>query len=229
VVSLLETADRSDDRLFYKGLGVVLLVALSLRALFLFTAYTHDIYWDLLLLDSQIYRETATRIAGGDWIAGSEAFTLGPLYPYVLGLLLWVFGEGHGVAYVFQQVLGLGSIAMTGLIGRHCFGSRAGIVAAALMALYAPLPMMELKIMASTLAVFLALSGTLLLMRAHARWSLPGCLWAGRMRRPSSSTSSTGVPSTSGPAGIWKKRLPSAGGNSRLSKICQFSLVTDRT
>lgn len=179
MVSLREPADRSDDLFFYKGLGVVLLAALLLRAFFLFAAYTHDIYWDLLLLDAQIYRETATRIAGGDWIAGSEAYTLGPLYPYVLGLLLWIFGEGNGVAYVFQQVLGLGSIAMTGLIGRHCFGSRAGIVAAALMALYAPLPMMEMKIMASTLSVFLALSGTLLLMRAHARWSLPGFLWAG--------------------------------------------------
>jgi len=179
VVSLREPADRSDDIVYYRGLGVVLLAALLLRALFLYTAYTHDAYWDLLLLDAEIYREIATRIAGGDWIAGSEAYTLGPLYPYVLGLLLRMFGEGNGVAYIFQQLLGLGSIAMTGAIGRHCFGSRAGIAAAALMALYAPLPMMELKIMASTLGVFLALSGTLLLMRAHARRSLPGCLWSG--------------------------------------------------
>ncbi|HET6277500.1 MAG TPA: hypothetical protein VFG08_01810, partial [Candidatus Polarisedimenticolia bacterium] len=119
-MSLREPADRSDDIVYYRGLGVVLLAALLLRAVFLYTAYTHDAYWDLLLLDSQIYREIATRIAGGDWIAGSEAYTLGPLYPYVLGLLLRVFGEGNGVAYIFQQLLGLGSIAVTGAIGRHC-------------------------------------------------------------------------------------------------------------
>ncbi len=125
----------TEERQFRKGLGLVLLGALVFRALFLMMAHAHPIYWDLHLLDSQIYRDTAARIAAGDLIGGDEAYTLGPLYPYVLATLEWLFRGGKGGVYIFQQILGLGSIVLTDLIARRCFGARAGVAAASLVAL----------------------------------------------------------------------------------------------
>jgi 4-amino-4-deoxy-L-arabinose transferase-like glycosyltransferase len=168
----MRDADDS-ERLFRRGLGAILLIAAVLRIVYLTQTLGQPLLRDLLILDSRSYDRMAGLIASGDLAAGEEAFSLGPLYPYFLALLRTLFGEGTGVIYTIQQILGLGNIALTASLARRCFGVRAALVAAALTALYGPMAMLELKVMASTLAVFLSLASLQLLLTARERaWRL---------------------------------------------------------
>jgi len=158
--------DRDAAR-FGRGMVYVLVGAAVLKAVVLLETLSIPLYKDFLLLDSKRYKAMAETIASGDWIAGTEAYSLGPLYAYFLAVLQMLFGGDTLVIYVVQQLLGLASLALTGWLGYRFFGVRAGIAGAVLMALYAPVAMMELKVMASTLAVFLALLGVVALVRVR--------------------------------------------------------------
>lgn len=173
--------DPDDGRVFRRGMLRVLAVAAVLRAVYLIETLRVPFYKDFLLLDSKGYWEMAELIAAGDWLAGSEAYTLGPLYPYFLALLRAVAGSDTVAVFGAQQLLGLASLWLTGWIARACFGARAGVAAAAVMALYAPVALMELKVMASSAALFLGLATVALLLRARQErwrgWALfPGLL-----------------------------------------------------
>lgn len=171
-------ADAS-ERLFRWGLAAVLSLAAALRFVYLTQTLSDPLLRDLLILDSRIYDEMAAVIAGGDWSAGREPYSLGPLYAYFLALLRGVFGEGSGAVYVVQQGLGLGSIALTALLARRCFGVRVALVAAALTALYGAMALLEMKVMSSTLAVFASLASLELLLRARERGGWLAACFAG--------------------------------------------------
>jgi 4-amino-4-deoxy-L-arabinose transferase-like glycosyltransferase len=171
----------AEGRLFRRGMFGVLAGAAVLRAIYLIETLRVPFYKDFLLLDSKHYKEMAEMIAAGDWLAGSEAYTLGPLYPYLLAVLQVVASGDTLAIFAMQQLMGLASLWLTGWIARACFGARAGIAAAALMALYAPIALMELKVMASSTALLLCLAALALLLRAREeRWRgravLPGLL-----------------------------------------------------
>jgi 4-amino-4-deoxy-L-arabinose transferase-like glycosyltransferase len=159
----------------------VLAGALAIRAIYLIETLRIPFYKDFLLLDSKRYKEMAELIAAGDWLAGSEAYTVGPLYSYLLALLQVTVSGDTAAIFVMQQLLGLASLWLTGWLACVCFGARAGIAASALMALYAPVALMELKVMATSTALFLGLAAVALLVRARReRWGwrslLPGLL-----------------------------------------------------
>ncbi|MFQ5418676.1 MAG: glycosyltransferase family 39 protein, partial [Myxococcota bacterium] len=80
-----------------------------------------------------------------------------------------LFGQGTAPIFLVQQILGLGAVALTAFLARRCFGVRPALAAAALLGLYGQLAMLELKVMASTLAVFLSLASLLLLLTARER------------------------------------------------------------
>jgi len=175
------SAAADETRVFHRGMLWVLVGAAVLKTLYLIETLRIPFYKDFLLLDSKHYKKTAEMIAAGDWLAGSEAYTLGPLYSYLLALLQGVAGGDTVAIFVMQQILGLASLWLTGWMARACFGARAGIAAAALMALYAPIALMELKVMASSATLFLGLSAAASLLRTREkqwRWRalLPGLL-----------------------------------------------------
>src|SRR5262245_22680705 len=93
----------------------VFLAALALRPL-----YVNDLrpagLAALLRLDPLYYHEWALRIAGGD-LRGREAFEMSPLYPYLLGFVYKLFGEGPIVPRVLQSILGSLTCAGTALLG----------------------------------------------------------------------------------------------------------------
>ncbi len=160
---------KRDSRCFGVGLALILLIAAALRALYLADTLRDPLLRNLLILDSRSYDAMARVIAGGDWSAGDETFSLSPLYPYFLALLRGLVGDGTGVVYAAQQLLGLGSVALTALIARRCFGTGAALVAAGLIALYGAMAMLEVKVMASTLSVFGSLASLQLLLVARER------------------------------------------------------------
>ena len=158
---------------FRSWLVGVLSVVAGVRAVQLFQILDRPGLRDIPLLDSRVYDRIAREIAAGDLLAGSEAFSLGPLYVYFLALFRWLGADGQGVIYAVQQLLGLATIAGVALIAKRCFGPRAGIAAAVLIGFYGATGMLELKLMGSALATFLGVASLVLLLRAHQqRWIL---------------------------------------------------------
>jgi 4-amino-4-deoxy-L-arabinose transferase-like glycosyltransferase len=171
--------EERDTRRFGLGLAVILLGAATARSLYLAQTLGDPLLRDLLILDSRSYDALARVIAEGDWGAGDEVYALGPLYPYALAALRSLVGDGTAWVYATQQLLGLGSVTLTALIARRCFGTNAALVAAGLAAFYGAMAMLEVKVMASTLAVFTSLASLQLLLVARDRRWRTGALLPG--------------------------------------------------
>jgi tetratricopeptide (TPR) repeat protein len=149
------------------SLAVLLLVAAAFRAVY-FVLYSRDaVLFDGPILDARIYDTWARGIASGDWL-GPEAFYLSPLYPYVLGVLYFIFGHSFALIYGLQSLLGLVNIALIHRLGSSIFGPRAGLYAACGAALYAPFPLFETKLLGATLGLSLHLVALTLLARAES-------------------------------------------------------------
>ncbi|HEY3175810.1 MAG TPA: tetratricopeptide repeat protein [Candidatus Polarisedimenticolia bacterium] len=140
-----------------RAIWIVLAAAAALRVIYLFDYRAHSVFWDKMLLDAELYDNWAVRIAAGDWLSGTEVFTLPPLYPYFLAVLYRMFGHGYSVVYVIQSCLGLANIYLIYAIGRKVFAGRAPLIAAAMATLYGSFMFMESKLMSTTLALTLGL------------------------------------------------------------------------
>jgi tetratricopeptide (TPR) repeat protein len=158
---------------FRSWLAVVLASAAALRAVLLLQILDQASRRDVLLLDSRVYEQMADRIAAGDLLAGSEAFSVGPLYAYFVAGLRWLGPDDRGFLYAVQLLLGLATVALVAVIARHCCGSRAAIAAAGSIAFYGAMEMLEVKLMGTTLATFLGVASVaLLLFASERRWNL---------------------------------------------------------
>ncbi len=117
------------------GLAALLAVALALRLLHLFEIRTNDPFFEAPSVDPRLYHEWATRIAGGDWV-GEEAFFLGPLYPYLLGVVYTIFGPSLLAAKLTNVALGTLTVGLVFVLARRIFDRRVAFVAAAIAACY---------------------------------------------------------------------------------------------
>ncbi len=87
--------------------------------------------------DSRSYDAWAQQLAAGDWI-GRDVFYQAPLYPYFLGVVYRIFGRDLFVVRVIQAAIGSCSCVLLAYAARSVVGDAAGIVAGALLALWAP-------------------------------------------------------------------------------------------
>jgi tetratricopeptide (TPR) repeat protein len=147
-------------------LVVILLASAAFRAVYFHLYAGRSPFFGTPILDSEVYDEWARRIAAGEWI-GSRAFYFPPLYPYLLALIYRLAGRSLELVYVVQQALGLVNIVLLYRLGLRLHGRRAGVLAAAAAALYAPLPYFETKILTTTVGLTLHLAALLLLVRAE--------------------------------------------------------------
>ena len=90
-----------------------------------------------LIGDAAGYFGWAERIAGGAWI-GNESFYQAPLYPYVLAVVIKAFGVAVGSVRIVQS-LWIGLAVWCVYLGTsRWFNRRCGLLAAWMLALYAP-------------------------------------------------------------------------------------------
>lgn len=134
-------------------LPAVLVLAAAVRLAHV-VALSHTPFFDNLGLDCLVYDEWGQRIAAGDWM-GSRIFYQDPLYPYFLGVLYTVFGRHLMLVYLVQVAFGVGTCALTALLGRRVFGAAAGNLAALMAALFVPSIFYEVQIEKTFLSVFL--------------------------------------------------------------------------
>ncbi len=110
-------------------------------------------YFSTLMGDARGYDQWAQRLAGGDWV-GTDVFYQAPLYPYFLGLVYTVAGHDLMALRIVQAVLGSLSAVLVGYAAARLVSPRAGMLAGAMLALYAPAIFFDGLIQKSVLDVF---------------------------------------------------------------------------
>jgi Tfp pilus assembly protein PilF/4-amino-4-deoxy-L-arabinose transferase-like glycosyltransferase len=128
-------------------------VAMALRLAHL-AWLRHTPIFAVLIGDAQQYDAWARQIAGGQWI-GTEVFYQTPLYPYLLAIVFKLAGHHLFLVRAIQAALGAMSCLLLGVAGRRFFGPRAGLAAAALLAIYPPAIFFDGLIEKSSLDLFL--------------------------------------------------------------------------
>ncbi len=158
-------------------IGVILAVAALLRIAYLIDYRAHSVFWDVMLLDAEVYDRWARDLAAGGWIGGTEVFYLPPLYPYFLAVLYAMAGPSYPVVYVVQSLLGLANIWLIWLIGRRAFDPPVPALAAAIATLYGSFMFLDAKLLSTTIALTLSLILLRLMIAAGERQTLT--LWGG--------------------------------------------------
>jgi tetratricopeptide (TPR) repeat protein/4-amino-4-deoxy-L-arabinose transferase-like glycosyltransferase len=110
-------------------------------------------FFSILMGDSRGYDEWAQRIAGGEWW-GREVFYQAPLYPYFLGAIYAIAGRYLLLVRLVQALIGSASCVFVALAASRLVSRRAGIVAGAGLALYAPAIFFDGLLQKSVLDVF---------------------------------------------------------------------------
>jgi 4-amino-4-deoxy-L-arabinose transferase-like glycosyltransferase len=155
-------------------LPLILLLAAFLRVWHVFVlSYLPS--FDHLLLDSAMYDSWAQQIAAGDWLGGSKAFYMDPLYPYLLSLIYRIFGHDLLLVRLVQVCAGVGTCALVAAIGKYIDGRAVGNLAALIMALYAPAIFNECEIEKTAFGVFFVTAALALALRG----SVTARFWSG--------------------------------------------------
>ncbi|MFQ5840648.1 MAG: tetratricopeptide repeat protein [Candidatus Methylomirabilales bacterium] len=131
-------------------------------------------------MDMRGFIDWGLRLADGNWLGmGDGAYWQAPLYPYLLGVHFAIFGE-HWLGLVLVQILlGVATVLLTWRVGTRLGGSRVGIIAGLLVALYPPLLFFESIFLGTTLEVAVGTLALFCLVRAAEgtdprRWALAG-------------------------------------------------------
>lgn len=129
-------------------------------------------------LDPGFYYDWAKRIAAGQWL-NSGPFVQSPLYAYLLGLFMKLFGTGITPILVAQSIAGTGTVYLTYVAGCRYFDRTRGLLAALLLAIYGPFLFYEGQVMKTFLSPLLTILLALALDRARSRKGAGAFLAAG--------------------------------------------------
>ena len=141
------------DRHFWRGLILLLILALPLRLAILEEFLRMNPIAEMPMSDGDVYWRMAARMAQGRWI-DETPFLSAPLYPYLLGVIR-TLGGGLPAVYLVQIGLHLLSAVGLALGARPRFGAPAALLAAAGFLLLTEPAVSTTRVMPNTLQVFL--------------------------------------------------------------------------
>jgi 4-amino-4-deoxy-L-arabinose transferase-like glycosyltransferase len=177
--------DAMDSRRFWRVLLVVVFGALAVRVGYVMLAKRHE----PVLGDQIYYNAQANTIARGhgftDFRDGSQQAEHPPLTALVLTPTSWVMerfdpGGNHLLAQrLTMAAIGGGVVLVIGLVGRSVAGSRAGLLAAGIAAVYPNLWVNDGLVMSETLATLAVALAILLAYRFVRAASWPNAAWLG--------------------------------------------------
>jgi len=144
--------------------SLIFVLALVLRLIYV-SQTRGTPFFETLGLDARFYDQWARRLAAGEGYG--EPFFMSPLYPYFLAGLYRLFGRDLFLVRVVQSVIGAGSAALTYLLARDLFDSRAGLIAGLVTACYGALIFYDGSVVMTPLLVFLNLLSLFLLARSE--------------------------------------------------------------
>ena len=160
-------------------LGAILALAFAVRAAH-WLAVRHEPFVAQLIVDSQEYDRWAQEIASGQWI-GTRIFEQAPLYPYLLATTYAVVGHKVAAVYGLQILAAVCGVFALARAGRAMGQESAGLIAAALAALYGPFIFYDVLVLKESLAVTTVCFLTWALAEARAdgrlrRWAVAGAV-----------------------------------------------------
>lgn len=153
-----------------KILIILLFAGLFLRILFCIQFHATPFY-DHPTLDAKYYDLLAKKVARGQ-ILQDRAFFMGPLYPYSLGLVYFLFGEDYLVPRINQMLLGIACLVLIYIVGRSLFSAGVGLTAAGLYALYKPALFYEQTLLSETPMALSCLLFLFIVIKAEERSGL---------------------------------------------------------
>ena len=117
---------------------IILFFILVISAIFHLT-YIRELgqtpYISYPLVDGDTYYEKATNILKDGWL-GDRIFFQAPLYPYLIAIILKLFGPGKEIVVWIQAGSSILSIYLIYLIGRRLFSSEIGLISAGISSFY---------------------------------------------------------------------------------------------
>ncbi len=149
---------------------VILLVAFALKLVFVLQ--TRDaLYVKVPIMDAGDYDQMGQQIAAGQLLR-HQAFFMGPLYPYFLGLVYSLFGRDFLLVRIIQAAGGATTVMLAFLIGRHVFRPSAALVGVILLMLCASVTFYETEMLMEWMGSLLNCLALWLLVTApaEARW-----------------------------------------------------------
>ena len=127
-------------------------------------------FYSVPMADAETFDRLGRRLAEGH-AEHPEFLHQAPLYPLFVGAVYRVAGPRMPVVYVIQALWALAALAFTFATARELFGQRAGIIAAALLAGYAPLLSSTTKLESTTLAIALGAAALWAVVTRRAVWA----------------------------------------------------------
>ncbi|MFH1864665.1 MAG: glycosyltransferase family 39 protein, partial [Candidatus Eisenbacteria bacterium] len=146
-------------------LGAIVALALTLRLVYLSEIRDHPLF-RALMGDPAVYFAQARDIAQGKMVPDHAYFHSSPLYPFFLALVARLGGSSFHAIRVLQSCAGTLSVTLVFLLGRLTAGTRAGLIAAFLAAVYVPLIFFEGEVLEITLVITFVLGSLVLLQMA---------------------------------------------------------------
>jgi Tfp pilus assembly protein PilF len=155
-------------------LALVFLAALGMRVGHLRGQWQHNPLFFSPIMDEQKHHEWAQSIAAGQGLPepfAGRPFFRAPLYYYLLAGLYKLVGPNLVVARLAGCVLGAVTCLLIAVLGTALAGSRAGIIAGLLAAVYWPLVVFDAQLLTVGLELFLNILLLIVLLAAARRGS----------------------------------------------------------
>lgn len=146
---------------------LVFSVAFVARLIFLWQ-YSSVVLFETHIMDMAYHHAWAQAIADGRSFVDGPYFRA-PLYPWVLGVIYTLLGDGPWAARVIQILMGSLSAVLVFLLGNRIFSRRTGLIAGLGMALYGPIIWFDGQLLVTTLALFLNLASLYLIVPSFSK------------------------------------------------------------
>lgn len=171
--------DQAKEILF---IVTVFVVALALRAFNVLQFKALDPVFDSAIpgSDMHAFKEWAREILATGWLDPHNTPPLqAPLYPYLIALLMRLFGDNVLFIKLAQAAIGSVTCVLVYMVGKRAFHRKTGMVAALMAVVYGMFLFYEAFLLSATLVTFLCLLAVLSLLVARAKATLPYSLAAG--------------------------------------------------
>jgi 4-amino-4-deoxy-L-arabinose transferase-like glycosyltransferase len=133
-------------------IGIIALLSLAIRVAYY--AVVGDEFWfSNPMVDSLNYDRWAKDIVSGNFI-GHDVFKHGPLYPYFLALLYFLFGASVKNVIIFQFILSAASSVLIYLLARELFSRKVAFIGAVISCIYGPSLFFESNLLSAAFVNF---------------------------------------------------------------------------
>ena len=176
-MTLLNKTQESLDTKEKKFLIFLFLGALLLRVFYLFEM-TDSPYFGAPFLDELYHLTWAREIAAGEWIR-HDAFFRAPLYSYLLGIFIRIFGVDFFLIRFIQHIFGASGVIAIYFLARRIFSAREARIAGILAACCAPFFFLEGEMLDISLQFLLYPLILIQALRSLKTPSVKNCLIAG--------------------------------------------------